>query len=154
MIRSERGNIWDYGDTHLIVIPTNIGWRSSDARNVMGRGLALQAAKKYPDFPVWYGLQCKEMEDRTPVLRYPGTHLLAFPVKPLNKKAPWLSWRNKADVHLIERSAEQLARIDRTHPVAVSMVGCGNGGLAMEEVRPILDRHLSDGAFVLVLYGS
>jgi hypothetical protein len=33
----------------------------------------------------------------------------------------------------------------------VSLVGCGNGGLEMADVRPILDRHLSDKRFVLVL---
>jgi len=42
--------------------------------------------------------------------------------------------------------------VDR--PVAVSMVGCGNGGLDMADVRPILDKHLSSDRFTLILYGG
>ena len=154
MIRSERGSIWAYEKTHLLVIPCNIGWRAKDQANVMGRGLALQAAKKYPDFQMWFGKECAARGAQTPVLRYPDGPLIAFPVKPLNAAAPWMSWKNKADLKLIERSAQQLDKLPTDRPVAVSMVGCGNGGLDMSEVRPILDRHLSSGRFTLILYGG
>jgi hypothetical protein len=65
-----------------------------------------------------------------------------------------MSWKNKADLKLIERSAKQLAELKTDRPVAVSMVGCGNGGLDMADVRPILDRHLSSDKFTLILYGG
>lgn len=154
MIKSERGSIWAYEKTHDLVIPTNIGWRARDQANVMGRGLALQAAKKYPDFQLWFGKECAVRQQETPVLRYPGGPLIAFPVKPLNPAAPWLSWKSKADLNLIERSARQLAELKPGRPIAVSMVGCGNGGLEMSEVRPILDRYLSRDEFTLILYGT
>lgn len=153
MIRAEYGDLWDYEETHLLVIPTNIGWTQGGA-NVMGRGLALQAAKKYPDFPLWYGKVCRQLGSLTPVLKYPKAPLIAFPVKPLNQKSPWFSWKSGADLRLIETSAEILKSSATElgwEKVAVSMVGCGNGGLEMSEVRPILDRHLSDDRFVLVL---
>lgn len=152
MIKSERGDIWKYLKTHHIVIPTNIGWKPKDGKNVMGRGLALQAAHKYPYFPLWYGLQCAKSKAKTPVLVYPHEKLVAFPVKPLNEETPWLSWKSKADLGLIERSAKELAALKVSGPIAVSMVGCGNGGLEMSDVRPILDKYLSDDRFVLVLY--
>lgn len=150
MIRSARGNLWDYEKTHLLVIPTNIGWKA-DGKNIMGRGLAQQAAERYPGLPSWYGDRCRTLRSLTPVLRYLETHILTFPVKPLNKMAPYLSWRNKATIALIEQSTRQLAERPRTLPVAVSMVGCGNGGLDMAEVRPVLDSYLSGPDFVLVL---
>lgn len=151
MIKTVYGSIWAYEKTHDLVIPVNIGWRKSDHSNVMGRGLALQGARKYPDFPFWFGLECEARKDETPTLSYPKAHLIAFPVKPLNAAAPWMSWKNKADLELIERSTKQLAVLTVDRPVAVSMVGCGNGGLEMSEVRPILDRHLSSDRFTLVL---
>lgn len=153
VIKSERGSIWAYEKTHALVIPTNIGWRAKDQANVMGRGLALQAAQKYPEFQLWFGRECAARGAQTPVLAYPDAPLIAFPVKPLNAAAPWLSWKNKADLKLIERSAQQLAELKVDRPVAVSMVGCGNGGLEMGEVRPILDQYLSADRFTLVLLG-
>ena len=154
MIKTERGSIWAYEKTHAIVIPTNIGWRARDQSNIMGRGLALQAAKKYPDFQLWFGRECAARLEMTPVLVYPDAPLIAFPVKPLNASAPWMSWKNKADLKLIERSAKQLAEIKVDRPVAVSLVGCGNGGCDIADVRPILDRHLSDDRFTLILFGQ
>lgn len=151
MIRSERGNLWDYEKTHYLVIPTNIGW-TKDGKNVMGRGLALQAAKRYPYLAKWYGLWCQERKERTPVLVYREGPLILFPVKPLDQAHPSFSWKKKADLGLIERSAKELAAVKVDRPVAVSMVGCGNGGLEMSLVRPILDRHLSDERFTLIIY--
>lgn len=152
MIASRRGDIWKLVASHLLVIPTNIGWKPRDGRNVMGKGLALQAAGKHPYFPLWYGLECMKKRAETPVLLYPHAPLIAFPVKPLNEATPWLSWKSKADLGLIERSAKQLAEMKTDHPVAVSMVGCGAGGLEMADVRPILDKYLSDPRFTLILF--
>jgi hypothetical protein len=151
VIQTKTGDIWKMIASHLLVIPTNIGWKTKDGRNVMGRGLALQAAGKYPYFPLWYGLECMKTRGDTPVLIYPHAPLIAFPVKPLNVETPWLSWKSKATLELIERSAKQLEALKTDHPIAVSMVGCGNGGLDMADVRPILDNYLSDKRFTLVL---
>jgi len=151
VIRAERGDIWSYSESHFIVIPTNIGWKWQDGRNVMGRGLALQATKKWPYFSFWFGEMCRRHGEKTPTCVYPYGPLIAFPVKPLNKKEPHLSWRSNADTGLIERSARELAAIEVPKPVALPLVGCGNGKLEMSEVRPILDRYLGDSRFVLVL---
>ena len=149
MIERVIGNIWDYEADHYIVIPTNIGWRA-DKTNIMGRGLALQAAKKYPKLPLWYGSECYLGLAMTPVMVYPHAPLILFPVKPLNEKQPWASWKNMADLALIERSAIQLADMKLDREVAIPMVGCGNGKLTPEDVRPILDKYLSDEKFLLV----
>lgn len=153
MIRTERGDIWACEKTHLIVIPTNIGWKRT-GENVMGRGLALQAERKYPQLPLWYGQQCEKRRTETPVLGYEHAPLILFPVKPLNEDQPSLSWKSKASLDLIERSARQLSELCPDWDIAVSLVGCGNGGLEMADVRPILDRHLSGKRFVLVLQGG
>ena len=151
MIRTERGNIWSYHPSHYIVIPTNVGWRKN-GKNVMGRGLARQAAERYPELPRWYGRLCK---GHGSIIGIFHNDLIMFPVKPLNESAPHLSWKSKASLKLIEASVEKLAFLKTNYmddrPVAIPMVGCGNGGLEMSEVRPILDKWLSDERFVLVL---
>jgi len=125
---------------------------------VMGAGIALQAKRKLPLLPSWYGHFCKKHGENTPVAQY--MTLLLFPVKPLNKGKPWLSWRSPADLELIARSAEQLAayRLDGLYnsegtapQVLLPLVGCGNGGLDPVDVLPRLDRYLTEERFVLVI---
>jgi hypothetical protein len=152
MITAIKADIWTLVESHVIVVPVNIGWKRGTGENVMGRGLALQAARKHPYFPLWYGLECAKHGAQTPVLLYPYGPLIAFPTKPLDQARPWMSWKNKSDLALIERGAQQLAVLKTAKPVAVSVVGCGNGGLEMGDVRPILDKHLSDPRFTLVLF--
>jgi len=151
-MRELRGNVWRISKVEDdIVIPTNIGWRTN-GQNVMGRGLARQAADYYPRLPAWYGEICQEHEEATPVVRYGP--LLLFPVKPLNKLQPYMSWQQPASLDLISRSLEQLSCISsRTEEglVFVPLVGCGNGGLDPEDVEPMIECVLGhDERFVIV----
>lgn len=147
------GNIWDWLDRDTrIVIPVNIGWKS-DGTNVMGAGLAREAAQRYPGLPFWWGQTCKTLKEKTPVMIYsPQPTIILFPTKPLNPEKPYLSWKQKASLELIERSAQQLARIEGR--IALPMVGCGNGALDPKKVEPILQKYLSEDRFTLVLTTS
>lgn len=149
-----RGDIWDWSERGIpIVIPVNIGWNAK-GHNIMGRGLARQAAQRYPVLPRFLGLKCTAAREMTPVVWWQQEHtsLLLFPVKPLNFERPWLSWQSDASLALIERSTEQLSRLVAKHSlgmVALPLVGCGNGKLQRSEVLPILEAHLGDD-FTLV----
>jgi len=143
------GDIWKLTKTHLIVVPTNIGWNSSGS-NIMGKGLAKDAAERYPGIAEWYGDLCKKLGADITVVQYSGTSIILFPVKPFNKQSPWLSWKSKASLELIEKSAKELAEWPDLDPIAVPIVGCGAGGLDPSEVRPILERILVGTHFVLV----
>jgi hypothetical protein len=139
-----RANIWSYHPEHWIVIPTNIGWKKN-GENVMGRGLAQQAAAKFPGLASWYGQVCRDDAPRTWVKMCIKHSLLMFPVKPLGAD-PSMAWKQKAALDLIEHSARQLRNIiwNYAMKVVMPMVGCGNGGLRREEVLPILEKHLGD----------
>lgn len=139
-----KANIWSYWPEYWIVIPTNIGWKRN-GENVMGRGLAAQAAERFPGLASWYGGVCREDAPKSFVKLCILHGLIMFPVKPLGAE-PSLAWRQRAGLDLIEHSAIQLRRIVEDHSlrVAMPMVGCGNGGLRREEVLPILERHLGD----------
>jgi len=140
-------NIWDLHSTHWIVIPTNIGWKSN-GDNVMGAGLAKQAALKYPDLPKFYGDYCQEDMEASAVIAYPEFKLIMFPVKELNRNHPHLSWKQDASLPLIEKSAKELSIFPGN--IAIPMVGCGAGNLKEEEVLPVLERYLSKDNFILV----
>ncbi len=147
-----KGSLWSAEfDGYLKVVPINLGWKSSGA-NVMGRGVAKQAAAKFPDLAMWFGQVCKDMAsaDIVKINRY--SDLLMFPVKPLFKTAPHLSWQRDADFDLVERSARELASLlGSNQPIVLPLVGCGNGGLSPCDVLPMLFRLLRSDRFTLVL---
>ncbi len=147
-----KGSLWDVGfDGHLRVVPINLGWKSSGA-NVMGRGVARQAAARFPDLAMWLGRVCKDMAsaDIVKINRY--SDLLMFLVKPLFENVPHLSWQRDADFDLVERSARELASLlGSNQPIVLPLVGCGNGGLSPCDVLPMLFRHLHSDRFTLVL---
>ncbi len=149
------GNIWDkWYDSYMRVIPTNLGWRS-DGCNVMGRGVARQAAEQYSGLAEWYGSECQRMR------RYGRDSLVCFraqlimlPVKPLDKIQPHLSWKGKADPDLVLRSIQRLAAGYDSYNVVLPLVGCGNGGLDPAVVAPMLTQYLAADNFTLVLTPS
>ncbi len=117
----------------------------------MGAGVAKQAAMLYPNLAGWYGEYCREMAKtgKTGLKLFKEGRLIMFPVKPLNKACPYVSWKYTADVTLIEVSLGQLSRFD--DPVALPLVGCGNGKLSPGEVLPLIWKYLFADNFVLVL---
>lgn len=95
------GNLWDYHqDGHWVVISTN-GVVDRAGANVMGRGVALQAKKRFPSLPVELGTRIKEAGNTVHLLS--EYQVITFPVKH--------HWRQSADLVLIEESAQELARI-------------------------------------------
>ena len=146
------GNIWDFEtECTPIVVPTNIGWKSSGV-NVMGRGIAKQAAERYPSLALWYGNLCRQHWGGTPVVRHPDYPLVLFPTKPLNDTKPYYSWASRSDLELVEKSSKQLAALETTDQhIYVPLVGCGNGGLDVDDVFPVLQKYLNDDRFTLVV---
>ena len=157
------GNIWDLSDSHWIIIPTNYGWTRRGA-NVMGRGLAKQAALKYPHIPLFYGKICRDMAYSVtltgsyaplPFVADTNTRLIFFVVKPLNKDAPNLSWQLPATLPTIEASLRCLIdwMYEADKPlVAMPLVGCGNGGLDPKVVVPVLEDYLKNFDNVVLVY--
>lgn len=147
--REVRGDIWAWYDRgHWLAIPTN-GTVRHDGSCVMGRGLALQAARRFPDLPARIGRHISAFGNRVGAFA-PG--LLTFPVKD--------RWASRASLELINASARDLAlarevlTLDHPElavgPVVLPRVGCGNGRLAWEDVRPVLCRHLDARWFLIV----
>ena len=133
-------DIWDYHGRAVIAITTS-GSLTRAGKAVMGRGVARQAAQRFPELP----------EELGALLRQGGNHvhplrdgLVSFPVE----ESAWAC----PDLRLISRSANELRQLaDREgwHTVVVPRPGCGGGGLEWKEVRPLLDE-LFDSRFIVV----
>lgn len=140
-----QGNIWDYhAKGHWVVITTN-GSVRKDGACVMGRGVALQAKEKFPLLPYELGNEIKHRGNF--LLVFPQYRIITFPVKG--------QWMERANMQLIQSSLGQLIeflsnpQVKIPYPIYMVRPGCGNGGLAWKDVRPILGKYLDD-RFVVV----
>ncbi len=137
-----KGNIWDFHKKgHWIVITTN-GTVKANGEAVMGRGIALQAKRRYPDIPKLLGENIRKYGNR-PYQLFPY-RVITLPVK--------FHWRTKADLNLIREGLIQISDIlfhFGHKKVYMVRPGCGNGQLDWEDVKPVLERFLGD-RFVIV----
>jgi hypothetical protein len=132
-------DIWEYKDTHWIVIPTNL-------QGPMGRGLAQQAKVRWPGLELRWKRQCAQ-ESRV-VFWFGPDHntslsLVLFPVK--------YRWKESANLKLIEESLEAIS--DFEEPVAIPQIGCGFGERDWAaEIEPLVEKYLGGkDNFLLVI---
>lgn len=109
---------------------------------VMGKGIALQFKNKWPANYSAYEAACKAKQVR------PGTmfvfdsgglvkpnYIINFPTKD--------HWRGKSRIEFIRDGlADLVAQIKRLgiRSIAIPPLGCGNGGLEWDEVRPLIEQ--------------
>lgn len=170
-------DIWKYAEENAVdflCIPTN-GFTKHGGENVMGAGLAKQAANRFPEIPKLLGsyLQGKGEKGNVPyVVKYPDNrtnyNIITFPVKPCvvhdrsllltrfqhgNNPPSWPGFMAKGQLPLIARSAYLLNKFIFTMgnvKVVLPMVGTGNAELSWQEVEPILDQWLDEDIFIVV----
>lgn len=156
----EKCNIWDKHDQGEIVCITTNGYVKTNGQVVMGRGVALQAAKRFPGLAIRTGGYIKA-QGYANVVFDETARLVIFPVKPdggvsLNGKnvvshqrhrfpdGAWVpGWAMAAHPSIIRRSLERLDRIRRAEKwerVYLPRPGCGAGELDWEtQVKPICE---------------
>jgi len=135
------GDLWEFHARGAVAAITTNGQVQKDGTCPMPRGCASQARERYPQLPWVLGQQ----------LIYHGNHVLdlggrivSFPVEHSPQENPSLG--------LIERSCRELVELTDYKgwtQVVVPRPGCGGGGLAWNEVRPILAKYFDD-RFVVV----
>lgn len=139
-MRETTGNIWDYLGKAIIVITTN-GMVTAKGEAVCGRGVARQARQRFPELTRRLGQLLLERGNHVHSL---GDGLVSFPVE----ESPWAN----PDLRLIKRSARELrelADVSGWHMVVVPRPGCGGGGLAWQDVAPLLSSCLDDRFLVI-----
>ena len=108
-------DLWEYHAQGAYVVITTNRCLKRDGRAVMGAGVALQAATRYPELPYQYAEflrreQCVEGEGVGGFAVYPGYRLILLPTK--------LQWRDPSHLWLIEWGLQQLVEWQLGNPGA------------------------------------
>lgn len=140
-MHEQQTDIWSFWGKAVIAITTN-GSTTRDGRSIPGKGVARQAAERFPELRQRLGT----------LLLAGGNHvyeiipgLVSFPIE----ETPF----SQPDKQLIRQSAKELRYLADLHgwqTIAVPRPGCGGGGLAWHEVRPLLEG-LFDERFIVVM---
>ncbi|MEO3777206.1 macro domain-containing protein [Micromonospora sp. B11E3] len=120
---------------------------------VMGKGIALQFKRAYPANYAAYRAACAAKEVRLGEMFVfdsarlgPRRYVINFPTKG--------HWRAASKLRDIETGLTDLVRVVRERgipSVAVPALGCGNGGLDWEHIRPLIERAFAELPGVRVL---
>jgi O-acetyl-ADP-ribose deacetylase (regulator of RNase III) len=146
MIEYTTGNLLE-ADTEALVNTVN-------TVGVMGKGIALQFAKRYKENLRVYQAACKSgtlVPGTMLVVRDHDLHgeriILNFPTKK--------DFKHKSKYEYIETGLAALVQVIQEHgirSIAIPPLGCGNGGLDWEVVKPMIERHLSTVDTEVVVY--
>lgn len=146
MIRFTTGNLLG-ADAEAIVNTVN-------TVGVMGKGIALQFKKKFPDNFKEYERAHRHGELQTGKMLVFVTgqaicpkYIINFPTK--------RHWKENTKLEYITEGLADLLRViyeKKIHSIAIPPLGCGNGGLEWAKVRPIIEEYLShlEGVEVLI----
>lgn len=142
MIEYVEGNIFN-SPAQVIVNPVN-------TVGVMGKGIALEFKNRYPIMFEKYKTACEKHMltiGKLMLVSAPDHLLLLFPTKE--------SWRYPSKLSYIElglkRFCDYYAQRGITS-IAFPKLGCGNGELDWEEVKPLMERYLKDLPIDVYIY--
>jgi hypothetical protein len=134
------GDIFEeIGRSNALCITTN-GIVKKNGRAVCGRGIALEARNRWPDFDIRLGALLQG-GNNVPyvVLHEKDTAIVNFPTKD--------HWRYDSRIDIIKKSAilmVDMADMMEWKRIVLPRPGCNNGGLYWEEVKKELEGILDD----------
>lgn len=138
-IHSVKGDLLKQEDVDAIVNTVN-------CVGVMGRGIALQFKKKWPDNFKAYALACKNKEVKLGQMFTFELGALATPRFIINfpTKAHWKSGSKIESIEAgLQSLVEHIAKLD-IRSIAIPPLGCGLGGLPWSEVKPLIVKYLGN----------
>ena len=137
------GNIFD---SHAEVLVNTV-----NCVGVMGKGIALEFKKRYPQMFDEYAQLCKEGQvyPGRPYLYTDlvGNRVLNFPTKN--------NWRTPSRLSYIRDGLQWFRENYQAlgiHSIAFPPLGCGNGGLEWDDVGPMMYRYLNDLPIDIEIY--
>jgi O-acetyl-ADP-ribose deacetylase (regulator of RNase III) len=133
MMTYVQGDLFD-SPAHTIVNAVNTD-------GVMGKGIAKEFRRRYPDMVAGYQERCKTGELTIGTLwlfKSSNKWILNFPTK--------RHWREPSQVEFIEAGLQKFAETYSElgiSTIAFPALGCGNGGLDFDtQVRPLMERYM------------
>ena len=112
---------------------------------VMGKGIALQFKQRFPHNFAAYERACRQKEVQIGQMFTVQTGLLIGPRFIINfpTKGHWKSGSRIEDIEVgLQALIEEIKKLD-IKSIAVPPLGCGNGGLKWNEVRPLMEAAFS-----------
>lgn len=142
-----KGNAWKLLKDYDALCVTTNGMVKKDGTQVMGRGIASQAKKRYKGIEKVHGTILKKNGLKVQQIWYDNNYdcaILAFPTKH--------NWYEDGDIELIENSCYELMEyIDRKRykKVILPKPGCSNGNLDWKKVKNVIEDILDERVFVI-----
>lgn len=146
MITCKTGNILDAGTQALVNTVNTVG--------VMGKGIALQFKNTFPENFAAYAQAVKKGEIKlgevqvVPIKSTNGAaYIINFPTK--------AHWRYPSRMEWIEKGLHDLREKILTYnikSIAIPPLGCGQGGLNWNKVKPLIEAVLKDVPADILLY--
>lgn len=147
MIKYKQGNLLESGAQALVNTVNTVG--------VMGKGVALQFKKQFPENFKEYAKACKDgrigigklLVVKDSSLLHGEKIIINFPTK--------TDWRKTSEYSYIESGLKDLVRIIKENnikSIALPPLGSGNGGLDWERVKDLLNKNLSEIDIEVIVY--
>ena len=133
MINFRQGNLLE-ADVDAVVNTVN-------TVGVMGKGIALMFKERYPDNFAAYEAACKAGAIQVGHVFVTATGELSGPRWVINFPTKQ-HWRHPSRLEWIAAGLDELARVaseKQIRSLALPPLGCGNGGLDWQEVRPLIE---------------
>ena len=113
---------------------------------IMGKGIALQFKQAFPANFKAYEAACKQNEVKTGTMFVFHMNTLQNPKIIINfpTKEHWKSRSRLKDIEVGLRDLVAVLSAEKIASVALPPLGCGNGGLAWAQVRPIIESALRE----------
>ncbi|MCA8831915.1 type II toxin-antitoxin system antitoxin DNA ADP-ribosyl glycohydrolase DarG [Hymenobacter pini] len=146
MISSHQGN--------LLQAPTDALINTVNTEGVMGKGIALQFKEAFDENYRLYRQACKEQRVRVGEMFVTETHQLVGPRFIINFPTK-RHWKERSRLEYITEGLKDLKRVITQYgitSVAMPPLGCGNGGLDWEVVRPLIEQAVAGIGIPVHLY--
>lgn len=132
--------MFEYIEGNIFDSPAQVIVNTVNTVGVMGKGLALEFKNRYPEMFADYRAACEKHQftmGKLMLWRAPDHWILLFPTKE--------NWRNPSKLEYIERGLENFVNsyADKNiSSIAFPKLGCGNGELDWQEVKPLMEKYL------------
>ncbi len=142
MIKYVKGDIFNSPSKIIVNTVNTVG--------VMGKGVALEYKNRYPEMFEGYKKLCEDGKLDVGMLylwKKEEKWVLLFPTKK--------HWRNPSTLEYIELGLQKfLSSWDKlgANSIAFPRLGCGNGGLDWNEVRPLMEKYLKKVPMQIFIY--
>jgi hypothetical protein len=147
------GDFWKEAQTgkYQVIGCTTNGEVKTNGRLVMGAGIALEFADRYPWLPEMLGMRMTQKGTSTSLIKEVVPYILTFQTKHHWKQPS----RYKYIVDSAIRTKMLLEEEDsKDWKILLPRPGCGLGGLSWEDVKLILSRHFDNRFHIISREGE